>query len=148
MVRSSRNPVVQVTKRLAEKAQTHNLHKHRQRRSTPVISAKPQDRCFLLPNEDFAFVQEKRGDGTLVVNVLSQDGMDDLFQDPCSSKLLNIVYVESFERAKRRLLKVEDLERKAVCLPYRNGFAILPLLHTVVKYFCILWYVKWRSIIY
>ena len=129
MVRNSRNPVVQVTKRVAEKAETHQLHKRR--RHTRVISAKPQDRCFLLRNEDFAFINEKRGDGTVVVDVLSPDDTADLFQDPCSSKLFNIVYVGSFERAKRKLVRIEDLDRKAVCLPYQDGFAIFPLLHAV-----------------
>ena len=88
--------------------------------------------CCLLLNEDFAFVNEKR-DGTVVVDVLSPDDTADLFLDPCSSKLFNIVYVGSFERTKWKLMRIENLDRKAVCLPYQDGFAIFPLLHAVEK---------------
>ncbi|KAI7810644.1 hypothetical protein IRJ41_004681 [Triplophysa rosa] len=131
LVRNGKNPVAQVTKRLAEKA---NSHKHmKQWRGKPYfISAKAPNHCFMLQTEQVVFVREKRQDGLLVVDVIDTHVTRQLFDLPCESKLINIVYVKDRDliRAKRRLMESKNLHKKAVCLPHAQGFAIFPLLHS------------------
>lgn len=77
------------------------------------------------------FVREKRQDGMLIVDVIDPKVTKQLFDLPCESKLINIVYVveSDLSTMKRKLLEAKDLHRKAVCLSHSQGFAIFPLLH-------------------
>ena len=101
------------------------------RRKPYSISAKAPNHCFMLETEQIVFVREKRQDGMLVVDVIDPKVTKQLFDLPCESKLINIIYVmdNDLSRAKRKLLKAKYLQRKAVCLPHAQGFAIFPLLH-------------------
>lgn len=74
---------------------------------------------------------EKRHDGMLVVDFIDPKVTKQLFDLPCESKLIYIMYVmdNDLSRAKRKLLAAKHLHRKAVCLPHAQGFAIFPLLH-------------------
>ena len=85
--------------------------------------------CFLLHGEKFAFVKEMRPDGKVLSNVIQQSGIDSFFKQPCCSKVFNIAQVKDFNRGKRVLLEVEDFVRKVACLPYKNSYVLLPLLH-------------------
>ncbi|KAK9535820.1 hypothetical protein VZT92_008176 [Zoarces viviparus] len=108
----------------------HKRPTRRQKQICRYVSAKTRDCCFLLKDDSYAFVLEKRADSTLVADVIRQDDTQDLFESPCKSKLFDIVYVISpIEKAKSCLLQRKDLHRKAVCLPYAEGFAVFPLLH-------------------
>ncbi|MEW8548043.1 MAG: hypothetical protein AB2693_31455 [Candidatus Thiodiazotropha sp.] len=131
MVRNARNPVVQVSKRLSE------LEKHRfehfQRNKLHFISSRMRDCCFMLHNEDFAFVREKKANGTLVCDIIPQKDMENLFTTPCESKLINIAYFTDFRKSRRRLLGKKDLYCKVVFLPYSRGFVVSPMLHTIER---------------
>ena len=129
LVRKSQNPVAQVSKRLTEIDKTSRAQPP-DTDGTVVIWKRKKDSCFLLHNEDFAFVQEKRHDGRLVCDVIKQRHMSNFFHSPCESKLINVVYVGNLrDKAKRMLLERKDLHRKAACLPYRVGYVLFPLLH-------------------
>ena len=126
-VRQSQNPIAQVTKRLTE------LEKSRfkcvVKNKFPRISTTPKDGCFLLKNNDFAFVKEKRQDGQLVCDVVGQHITENLFTSPCNSKLLDISRIRNFARAKRCLIERGEICRKVACLPLELGYALFPLLH-------------------
>jgi hypothetical protein len=134
LVRNAKNPISQVTKRMSEfdnfeSRQVKKLAGSKFR----SISCKKKDSCFLLFNEDFAFVKEKRDDGKLVCDIVRQRDTRNFFDKPCESKFVNIVYVKSRPRSARRLLEKKDLHRKVVCLPYSGGYVLLPLLHGVER---------------
>ena len=132
LVRTGQNPLAQVSKRLVE-------IEHAQGNSTAQPKAKPQmyisskrrDSCFLLEDESFAFVQERRGDGTVVCDVVKQRHTVDLFDKPCPSNLLNIAYIGNGRRLRRKEVKEKDLGRKVACLPFNNGSVMIPLLHGI-----------------
>ncbi|KAJ8365092.1 hypothetical protein SKAU_G00139230 [Synaphobranchus kaupii] len=129
MVRSGQNPLAQVSKRIAE--QEYAKPSTRSSLKRCYVSTKSRDGCFILADE-IAFVREKRGDGMLVADVIRLDDAHDLFEKPCRSKLINIAYVEKeMDVAQRRVLEKKELLRKAVCLPFSEGFAIFPLLHNM-----------------
>ena len=133
-VRNSNNPLAQVSKRLTE---LHNskLNPYAGKTVKTNVSTNTRDMCFLLQNEDFAFVKEKRSDGKFLCDVISQGSMYNLFERPCNSKLLNIVFVRNLtDRTRQRLLERQDLNRKVVCLPYCKGYALFPLLHEVERH--------------
>lgn len=127
-VRSGRSPLEQVTRRLSEIE-----HSKLYTSKTPAkafVSVKEKDSCFLLRDESFAFVRQKNVDGTLACEILDQCHTSPLFRQPCSSKLLNIVYTGNGQgRMKNGLLRETDLFRKVACLPQETGHVLIPLRH-------------------
>ncbi|KAL7381529.1 hypothetical protein ABVT39_007339 [Epinephelus coioides] len=130
MVRKSCNPIAQITKRVAERqhVQSDIL---RPKHKGHFVLAKPPNFCFLLKNEDFVFVRQNRPEGTVVVDLISQDSAEDLFKRPCNSKIINVAYIKHsvLNGATRRLFHKDDLYRKCVCLPHLEGYAVFSLLH-------------------
>jgi hypothetical protein len=104
MVRNSKNPIVQVTKRLAEReiSKGDNI---RISSTYTTVSAKQRNSCFMLYNESFAFVREKRENGHFLCEILQQRHCDNFFTVPCESKLINIVYMKKRTRMPRRLVE-------------------------------------------
>ena len=130
LVRNAQNPVAQAVKRISEIERAHS------RKIIPkkiaFVSTKEKDCCFLLRNEKIAFLKEKRRNGDLVCDVVSLAAASDFFESPCNSKLLNIVRIRDVvlrNRNRECVLREEDLMRKAVCLPHRDGKVVFPLLH-------------------
>lgn len=93
------------------------------------MSTKKKDSCFLV-GDGFAFVKKKRTDKVCVCEVYHLDHLDSFFDTPCNSKLINIALLRDERRpGKRKLIELKDLRKKAVCLPYGNGFVLIPMLH-------------------
>lgn len=134
LVRNAKNPLVQVSKRLTEiNTFQQKVESANTRHQIAFISTRKKDNCFLLHNEDFAFVKEKRQDGNLVCNIIKQRDAKDFFDKPCGSKLMNIVYVDKRTRSTEILLQKSDLFRKVVNIPYSSGNVLFPLLHGVER---------------
>lgn len=119
-VRKSQNPIARIAKRMKE---TETFPSRRMPKKLHItISTKKKDSCFLLKNGKFAFVIEKRTDKRFLCDVFGQTALENLFENPCSSKFVNIVKLQNMRRPSRRmLLEYEDFERKAVCLPDERG---------------------------
>ena len=131
LVRNAQNPIAQVGKRLteidisgSEKQTTSSQHIQRK-----YISSKPKNMCFLLTSEDFAFVRMNKEDDFFECDVIGQHHLSSFYKSPCDSKLLNIVFLKDFRRARRKTIHYRELHRKAVCLPYHNGHVLMALLH-------------------
>ncbi|KAL1268706.1 hypothetical protein QQF64_034069 [Cirrhinus molitorella] len=132
LVRTGQNPLEQVSKRLVEIEHAQgNSSAQPKAKPQMYISSKRRDSCFLLEDESFAFVQERRGDGTAVCDVVKHRHTVDLFDKPCPSKLLNIAYIGNGRRFRRKEVKEKDLNRKVACLPFNNGSVMIPLLHGI-----------------
>lgn len=131
LVRTAKNPIAQIVKRLSEVENAGIKQQKKTHTSLSFVSANKRNGCLLLQNDDFAFVIEKRADLKLVCDIVKQRYVDSFFMEPLDSKLLNIVYVRNFDtvRKTRRLVKAEEVARKVVCLPYQRGHVLLPLLH-------------------
>lgn len=128
MARSGKQPLMQVTKRLAERqcTETHAS----QSQMTTKITAKMPDNCVFLMDNAVGFIREERNNGTLSIDVFRETDCDSVFEKPCNSKLFNIMFVGSdLTVAKRMLTNRGSVYRKAVCLPYKQGYAIFPQLH-------------------
>lgn len=128
MIRSGKQPLVQVTKRLAERQSTETHA--RQLQGAIKMTAKMPDNCVILKDNAVGFIREKRHDGTLRIDVVRETDCDSVFEKPCNSKLFNIMYVRSdLTMAKRVLTSRGSVYKKAVSLNYKHGFAIFPQLH-------------------
>jgi hypothetical protein len=67
-------------------------------------------------------------DENLVCDVISNRHTESVFKTPADSKLFDIVYVRNVQqKAKRCLVEKSQILSKAVCLPYKEGFAVFPL---------------------
>lgn len=129
LVRSGKQPLVQVTKRLAERKCTETHATSQSERPTKIIAMMP-DNCVLLMDNTVGFIREKRNNGTLSKDVFRETDCDSVFEKSCNSKLLNIMFVSSDSTmAKRMLVNRRSVYKKAVCLPYKQGYAISPQLH-------------------
>ena len=119
-MRSGLSPLEQVTRRLSEIEQSGlNTSKLLPK---AVVSVKEKDCCFLLKDDRFAFVRQKNVDGTLACEILEQRHTSSFFEEPCSSKLLNIVWTGNGQgRRRNELLRETDLFRKVVCLRQESG---------------------------
>lgn len=117
----AKNPISQVAKRPFEH-ETAESHRHLGHKSGHFVAASKRNGCFLLHNEHFAFVKEKRDDGILC-DIVSQKSLESFFTVPCDSRLINVMYVRNWERVRkhRRLVEAEEMNRKACCLPYHTG---------------------------
>ena len=131
MVRNGKNPIAQVAKRLSEKG----MHQRGPRGKSMIISTTQKDSCFILNNSDYAFVIEKKENDTLLVDILRKEHLNPLYQQPCSSLLINVGHVKLQRvRLARKIITREELYRKVVCLPYKeDGVALFPLLHEKEK---------------
>ena len=133
MVRGPTNPLAQVCARLEERKR-HGFHQSR-KALVSHISTSTQDSMFYFDNtHEFAMVQRKRRcDGRYDVLVFSTDGTQDLFNDPCPSKLVNIFLVRNLDnhRATPRIVSKTDLLHKVVLLACPNGkdYVLIPMLH-------------------
>ena len=126
-VRNSKNPTAQVVKRI-EEIEWHN-NEENLTSGYRYISTKPKDNCFILKSEDYVFIKEKRPDGYYLCDIVKQRHTESFFKDPCDSKIINVAFVKNPYRSKRKLLQVNELSRKVVCLSYQNGHVLIPLLH-------------------
>lgn len=127
-VRSGRSPLEQVTRRLSEIEHSEMT----MRKISPKLttSVRDRDRCFLLRDDRFAFLQQKNADGTFACRILHQRHTSPLFSQPCSSGLINIVCLKGVVRMKQGLLRERDLFRKVACIPQEmGGFVLIPLRH-------------------
>ena len=102
----------------------------------PKYQQKLKDNCFLLNDLSIAFVKVKHNDGTLECDVINQRYVDSLYSLPTDSKTFNVYLLTSKNRNKNeeRILRIEDFQKKCVCLPERRGLAIFALLHNTERY--------------
>ena len=129
LVNTSRNPIAQCAKRIAEKNASRGFCSTKVSRN--LISNSRRDRCILLNSDDFAFVREKNEDG-LVCDVVKSQYVESLFTTPCDSKLLNIGYISEHNLrrgVRQKLLAFTSVKRKVACLSFGEGFVLLHLLH-------------------
>lgn len=81
-------------------------------------------------------MREEKHDGNLVCGIIVQIHMQESFENPCNSKILNIAFAGNSHLKQKLRKKVTDrncISRKVVCLPYSDGFIFFPLLHGVEK---------------
>ncbi len=73
LVRSGQNPLAQVSKHIIEIEHSQRTASAQpEERPKMYISTKKRDSCFLMEDDRFAFVQERREDGMVVCSVLKQ----------------------------------------------------------------------------
>ena len=76
------------------------------------IATRRNDSCFLVGNEEIAFVREKRQLGLLVCDIFKIRNAENLFEYPCDSKLINVVFLHNLrDGARRRMISKEALHK-------------------------------------
>lgn len=133
-VKKAQNPIAQVAKRLFELERT--TVKPWMNVSTTYLSTKRKDSCLLLKDQSFAFLQEKRENGELICKVVSQQRLENLFINPCESKLINVAVVKNTtlqRHGREKIIRKHDIDRKVACLPYDGKYVLFPLLHGIER---------------
>ena len=87
-----------------------------------------------MVGDKFAFVKENVENKSYLCDVYKLDNLKNIFSKPAISKHFNIAYLDvSHVSCKRMVLESSSFERKMVCLPYKDGYALFPLLHEVER---------------
>ena len=126
-VKNSSNPVSQIVKRLKEK---EIIVDHQENRP-PKMKTAGKDSCFMTEDGVIVFIKSIQGN-TITCDVLSKRAYESFYNVPVeSSILMDIHYVRNFSSAvfKRKSFKKQELLRKCVQLPHKNGYIFFPLLH-------------------
>ena len=125
-VRTSHNPIVQIAKRVAELENAGSSLNHKIIKTK--ISAGFKDSWFLLHNGNFARIQDVYGNGKFICDVIHLKNMQNVFTQPCNSKLFNIGIINHNNLFKRKLIMLDDINRKVVCMSHNNTFIVVPML--------------------
>lgn len=132
-VRQYKNPIAQVVKRKEELEKCSSQNKPNQVISN-FVSANERNGCFLLHNDKYVFVREKRPHG-MVCDVVKTKYIKSFFTDPCDSRMINIAYIKDMNRVeyKRKFIVRDDLLCKIVCIRHKRGCVLFPMLHTIER---------------
>lgn len=81
-------------------------------------------------------MQEKRENGDLICKAVSQQRLENLFINPCESKLINVAFVKNTtlqRHGREKIIRKHDIDRKVACLPYDGKYVLFPLLHGIER---------------
>jgi len=95
------------------------------------LSSNRRDSVVQLKNGKFAEIVARQ-DNKLSCKVFRRSSLRPLFLEPCSSDLLDIYVLERSGKTVVVEVAQEDVHRKALKLPYHNGYVIMPLAHSVL----------------
>lgn len=129
LVKIGKNPIVQVAKRMAENRGNAKILDTSKAHRPKHISNKVKDSCFQMNNKDFAIVKGKCDEGTYLCDIYKQRHLEDFFTKPCPSKLIDIAFSKSEQPSSTKILKKQELAKKAIALPYKTGMVLIPVLH-------------------
>ena len=136
-VRNANMPIVQVAKRLREKFNVScgdDLRVSNNFKKISVFSQRKKDSCFIV-GDCIIFVIKKKKHGFYVCDSVKQSRLEPLFtlkiaqNVRCESTKFGIGYLKACVTKHKKILNEKNFERKVVCLPYRDGLALIPLLH-------------------
>ena len=92
-----------------------------------------KDSWILLQSGNFAKIKEINVDDTYECDIIKKQYFQSIFHELCEIKLFQIIYVRSVGTISRRKnVKKCSFLRKALYRPYKEGCAIMPLLHNVI----------------
>ena len=132
-VRKSQHPSSQIVKRVGE-LENHAMSGTSQKHLVTKASKRDRDSWFLLQSGDFAHIMEINANDDYECDVIAKRHFQRLFSEPCDSKMFNMIYVRNLHTiSRRKQVRRNEFFRKALCLPYKEGFAIISLLHKVVN---------------
>ena len=95
LIRSGHNPIAQVYRRLSE---MERVALRRMGHPVNRVRANTRDGCFLLEDNNYAFVQTVLNDGEYRCEILNKRFLAPLFNDPCDSRLLHIGVAQDFRQ--------------------------------------------------
>ena len=132
-VRSGKNPIAQIAARVIEA--NANFQEKCNPSIKPKMCSKSPNNCFLISGEKYVFIQNVQEDGTFICSVVPSDNCENFYPEPFNSKLINVCFCKqsTVQRAKLKILDKSKFLRKVVCLSYKDGFVMYPMLHNCEK---------------
>ena len=129
-IKNSKSPIVQVAKHLSE---LENLHFMKNTKTlVNKVSTRFRDSLFLLEDSTFCFIEEIDGENC-ICDTFKNDQLVSLYKSPIDSKELNVGIIDMKKiRFCQKMLCKSKLIRKAVVLPYKNGFICMSLVHEFI----------------
>ncbi len=77
------------------------------------------------------FLRKLKNDVYYECDVLRQSQTENFFTEPCNSKLINIVFMKNKSNLKKKVIHLEQLHRKVIKLPYKDGVVLVPVVHDI-----------------
>jgi hypothetical protein len=126
LVRSTKNPIVQVAKRLVEYELIRGEPKAIQKDNI-TIKCNNRDSTVLLKNGCYADITTIRPD-SLVCKIYSRLSLQPFYSEPCSSDLFSVHFMNNSTSYKTAVVKRSEIDAKAIKMPYKTGYVVMPLL--------------------
>ena len=124
-IRGKRYILEQVYRRNEEKLENG---KRKQMQSLKMkIATTAKDSCFMTSTR-VLFVVKLIGDQVKCRSYL-RTNLDNLFIEPLPSMSLGIYQIHARCRASTLDVSKDELVRKCVCLPYKDGYVVIPMVH-------------------
>ena len=129
MVKNGSNPIAQIAKRLSKIEDAENLKEV----ETFVLSLRRKDSCFQLRNEKICFLKNKISEDCYECDTFKLAQTESLYVTPVDSKRLGIGFIRNMNTIGFEVAEVQkkDLKMKICFLPWKNGFALFPMLHKI-----------------
>ena len=132
MIRSTKNPIVQIERRLTERQQTHTAHHVP---SSVKMSFKKPNNAYVLNDTSCCevtapFNQDSENIGKMYLCRVYEQAQP-LFMEPCDSNLIGALTVRR-RNSRMKVLPISDLSTKAIQIESSNRTSIfLAILHEV-----------------
>jgi len=130
MVRNGNNPVAQVAKRLGVLKRYGSAVT---KKNFSKVSVQPPNNCFYIPNNKIIILKVDNGDGYYHCHEYDLNRMENFFHEPENSKKFQIAFFTKNLKSTQVQVHQSMFLKKAILLPYRNGFVVYPLLHEIEK---------------
>lgn len=132
-VKGRKNALVEVCKRLSEDQSFRITKIARIHKSLKISPGQlmGKNSCFMT-SDSFVFVQEKTEESDYICKVLNKRFSENFFVNPCESKFLDIAFITRVNfrhRCEAKVFQRRQLTHKVVCIPYKDGWVMFPLLH-------------------
>jgi len=131
LIRGSTNPIVQVSKRIIEYQFVHSdPFLVSPAVSNMKLSCAGRDSIVFLKSGRFAEICEVNGN-TLLCSIYRRHLLQPFYLEPCTSDTVNIFFISKHSRRGIPTAGINrlDIRCKGLCLPYGDGYVLLPLLH-------------------
>jgi hypothetical protein len=129
LIRSARNPVVQVAKRIEEQEACVKQGSSMTPEKKFKLAAQGRDSLIQLHNGKYAEVLSVEND-KIHCAVFRSRSLKPFFSQPCSSDIIDIYFYNDQNKSTRHQEVVwADIKRKALKLPVADGFVLVPLRH-------------------
>ena len=127
VAKNANNPTAQIVKHVISEETNYESNL---KTNTEKVASNSRDNCFFNEDGKLIFIRFLNNDNTYECDVYAKSCLKSFYDHPIDSKLLGIYFLEKNQDFSKLTFHKNEL-RKCVCLPFKSGFVIYPVIHLV-----------------